>query len=1051
MTFYRKISDSRPNRRANWPNFCPNLNRLFGRCPASTLRYMHPVTSAGPLTGRADELALLDGYLRDLTRGNGATVLIEGEPGIGKTTLVRTALAATPTGSHQVFWGTGDELSQEIPLSPFLDALAVRRPSHNARRATIAGLLRGEVATDRGADVPKMLTEQLIALTIDESDARPVVLVIDDLQWADPHSIKLWGRLARTAQQVPLLLIGLTRPAAQREDLVTLRRTVDAGARVQLNALTQSDVAELVKTLAGGQPDKGLLRLARGAAGNPLYLTELLAALNRSGGIVVTATGAARLTTDSVPDSLAAAIADRLDFVSTPTREVLRAAALLGVEFVVPDLTIVLGKAVTEVMPALDEARATGVLTDSGNGATLAFRHPLLRDALYAELSAPVRSAWHLEAGHALAAAGAAPDRVARQLLPALAATAGESIRPELPPAGTGGSLTHAAAVQSARQPANRRTPAIQLERPPMDAGAIRSGGLIDEWMLDWLTTSAESLIGQAPGVASELLRQAVASIPAGTLQHGWLTSRLADALYRTGDKPEAARVAERALAYATAPDLVVDLHWTLAQVRLVTGAGEASLTALKSALDTPGITPKHRARLLVLAARTSLSLADFSVANTEARDALASAEVAGDIWSTGWALHVLAIMATIRGDLADVLPLYDRALAVTETDPALTDLGILLQINKAITLGNLNRYGEALTAAEQARQLADRIGTSIRLAQAHGLLGQAEFEIGQWDDALSEISAVPDNLKEYAAICIDSGIAAKISFHRNEPEAALRYLAAAEPHADQIEQLPVPYLVLAQSLERERAGSLPEALAIVIAPFETSPEDIGDNEDLLIDAVRLAVKVGDKKTAQEITTLAMQLAEGSEIPSRQANALYCKGMVDRDAVILLAAAQRFVDSGKKLPQAKAFEAAAQCLVEAEDMTKAKQALEQAMEIYEFLDAEADINRLHAEFRQYGIRRGNHRQHRRAVSGWESLTETELKVVALVQEGLSNPEIAARLFTSKRTVGTHVSHILKKLSLTTRTDIARESAKRSIAGQDSAGEEASVGVGAGVG
>src|SRR6201986_2147316 len=188
---------------------------------------MHPVTSAGVLAGRADELALLDGYLRDLTRGDGNAVLIEGEPGIGKTTLVRTALASLPPSSCQVFWGAGDELGQELPLLPFLDALGVRRPSASVRRTTIAGLLRGEVATDRGADVPAMLAEQLIALTIEETAARPVVLAIDDLQWADAASVKLWGRLARTAQQVPLLLIGMIRPAPQREDLLALRRTVD--------------------------------------------------------------------------------------------------------------------------------------------------------------------------------------------------------------------------------------------------------------------------------------------------------------------------------------------------------------------------------------------------------------------------------------------------------------------------------------------------------------------------------------------------------------------------------------------------------------------------------------------------------------------------------------------------------------------------------------------------------------------------------------------------------------------------------------------------------
>ena len=190
-------------------------------------------------------------------------------------------------------------------------------------------------------------------------------------------------------------------------------------------ALAQPAVTELVKELAGGQPDAGLLRLAEGAAGNPLYLTELLAALSRSGGIAVTASGTAQLAAETVPGSLPAAIADRLDFVSATTRDMLRAAALLGVEFAVPDLTTVLGKTVADVMPAIDEARATGVLTDSGNGTALAFRHPLIREALYAELPAAVRGAWHRDAGHALAAAGAAPDRVARQLLRAIGAPTG--------------------------------------------------------------------------------------------------------------------------------------------------------------------------------------------------------------------------------------------------------------------------------------------------------------------------------------------------------------------------------------------------------------------------------------------------------------------------------------------------------------------------------------------------------------------------------------------------------------------------------------------------
>jgi DNA-binding CsgD family transcriptional regulator/tetratricopeptide (TPR) repeat protein len=1045
---------------------------------------MHPVTPAGVLAGRVDELALLDGLLRELARGGGNAVLIEGEPGIGKTALVRAALSAAalgfhvPQGAHlgsqggrQVFWGAGDELGQELPLLPFLDALEVRAASVNARRTTIAGLLRGEVATDRGADVPALLAEQLIALTIDETATRPVVLVIDDLHWADPASVKLWGRLARTAHQVPLLLIGLTRPVPQRDDLLALRRAVEDEHRVQLGSLSRPAVAELVGTLAGGRPDTGLLRLADGAAGNPLYLTEMLAALARSGGIEVTPTGSAQLAQGTVPDSLPGAIADRLGFVSAPTREVLRAAALLGVEFAITDLTAVLGRTVAALVPALDEARATGVLTDSGS--SLAFRHPLIREALYAEMPVSVRAAWHREAGHALASAGAAPDRVARQLLRALggpihprtAAGPASIAAPAGPSDGRNGADGESSAAprmsgvsadehdaldaHEAREAPHGPTDEIDLprtgtaqpraagaamafdiERPPVGPDSTRSSGPVDEWMMDWLGTSADSLVGQAPAVAAELLSQAVGSIPAGSARHGRLAGRLADALYRTGDHAAAVRVVERALGYATDPDLIVDLHWTLAQCRILAGSVEESLTTIEQALAAPGLSAKHRARLLVLAARTYQFLGDLEAADREAEGALASAQEVDDAWATGWALHVLAIGATIRGDLTDALPLYDRGLAVTETDPTLADLGLLLQINKAATLCNLNRYDEALTAAERAQQLADRVGTAIRLAQAHNVLGNLYFEVGRWDDALYELSAVPTNLKEPGAACDDLGISALISFHRNEPATARIQLAATEPHARRLGPRSIPPLILTRSLDREQDGDLSGALAVLRAAFDGNSDDLGETEDLLGDAVRLALTIEDKAIAETLTGHASALAEGSLIPTRQANALYCHGMVDRDAATLLEAAQRYGDASRPLPRAKALEAAATCFVEVEDRTGARLAFEQAVEIYEALRAEADLNRVQAEFRGYGIRRGPHSKHRRAQSGWESLTDAELKVAAFVEEGLSNPEIAGRLMLSRRTVATHVSHILKKLDVATRTDIARESALR---------------------
>jgi DNA-binding CsgD family transcriptional regulator/tetratricopeptide (TPR) repeat protein len=940
-----------------------------------------PAALGGALTGRDAEMAMLVGLVAEVAGGRGRSVLIEGEPGIGKSALVRAALAEAAAGC-QVFWGAGDELGQELPLLPFLDGLRVREPSVSPRRNTILRLLRGELAADRGMDASVALAEQLLALVGEQCAAQPTILVIDDLQWADQASVALWGRLARSVRQVPLLLVGMLRPVPQRDELLALRRAVDDAVRLQLTGLTDAAVTELVAAQVGGQPDDKLVRLADGAAGNPLYVTELVAALARSSSLTVTDAGSAELTDGPAPSSLSAAIADRLGFVSGPVREVVQAAALLGVDFAVPDLATVLGRGVAELIPAVDEALAAGVLAESGNG--LAFRHPMIRAALYDVIPEPVRAAWHRDAGRALAEVGAPADRVARQLLRAV----------DLP----GGAAE------------------------PMDP-----------WMLSWLDRTAELLVGQAPGVAAELLRQAVAGSLAGSAQHDRLVARLADALYRIGDVAGAEQVANHALARAVEPDLVVDLHWTLAQCSMRAGRHAESLATLDRALAAPGISARHRARLLVLAARTHSLLGEVEKAGQVAATALAAASEAGDNWAMGWALHVLTIVTSVQGRMTDALGLFDRALTVTEGDPALTDLRLLLQINKAVTLGDLDRYEEALAVARRARHLADQAGRVIRLAQAHSALGQLLFDMGRWDDALAEVQILPEDLKEPVASCCDLGIAAVICFHRGETAAARGHLAAAVPHARRLGKRVIGPLVLARSLDCEQRDALPQALAELTAGFDDNAGDLEELEELLADAVRLAIRTGDLDTAKALAGHAEALAADSEIPHRQANALYCFGLLDRDATRLLAAAERYGHAGRALLRGKALEAAAGEFVCADDRDQARGAFTRAVEIYASLGAATDVARLQARFRAHGIRRSPHTKHRRVRSGWDSLTPTEIRVAALVEGGLSNPEIAAKLFLSRRTVATHVSHILKKLDVNSRIDIAREAALRNIA------------------
>ena len=143
-------------------------------------------------------------------------------------------------------------------------------------------------------------------------------------------------------------------------------------------------------------------------------------------------------------------------------------------------------------------------------------------------------------------------------------------------------------------------------------------------------------------------------------------------------------------------------------------------------------------------------------------------------------------------------------------------------------------------------------------------------------------------------------------------------------------------------------------------------------------------------------------------------------------------AADDYRQAGRPRPRAQALEAAGVVLAEAGDVPGARTHFTSAFALYTALNANWDLARTQARFRTYGIRRGPSVRHRRSRRGWGSLTPTELRIVRLVADGMSNPQIAGQLFLSRRTVQTHVSHILAKLDLRSRIDIAREASGRDL-------------------
>ncbi|GAA1035601.1 LuxR family transcriptional regulator [Virgisporangium ochraceum] len=927
-----------------------------------------------PRVSRRARTAEMHGYVSDLAAGRGRGIVVTGEPGIGKSELMRVARDEAVRLGCQVFWCDCEELSEAFPLLPLLDAFAPdgALSRYAEAHAQIAEWLRtAAIPGNRGDGVGAAITSML-SLISEVCEAGPALLVVDDLHWADPATVVTLSRLFRSTHRRPLLVAGVARPVPRRDDLAALRRAAEA--QVPLSGLSDDEVLDIVTRAVGGRPGERLRRLAAEAGGNPLYLRELMDAVRRTGTVIADG-GLVEMTCANTPDSLHSAIADRLGFLSAPVLEVLRVAALLGVAFPVSSLASVSGRGIGDLTPVLDEAIATGVLCE--HGAELAFRHPLIRAALYEEMPESIRAAWHLDAARALVRQGASTERVARQVLPAI------------------------------------------------DSGTVTA----DRSLVEWLGGAVDTLAGQTPKATVKLLRWALADMPPTSTRYELLTCRLADALFRSGEPAEAARTAYGAVTFVRRPELVVDLHRTLMGCRAIEGRWDEALRAVEAALRMPGLDESHRARLLALSARTHRGLGRVDRAEEAARQALAVATSVGDRWATGWALGVMTVVHGMRGEEAAALPLFERALAVAEGDPSLADLRLMLLLNQAAALGDLDRYDEAIESAERAREQADASGSMVRLAQATCVLAELLFDVGRWDDVLERLDPDGGTPAEALVQCCNYGVVATIRLRRGDP-AAIQSLLDAHRHLKRLgDDRTVGSLTLARSLEREQAGAPAEALAVLVDGLARCEEELEQTTDLLADAVRLAMIVGDIGRAEGLALRAEAVAGASEVFHRRAVGLHCRGLVDDDPAVLVEAADQYGKASRPLPRAQALEAAGVGFAESGDVPAARRAFTGAYEVYSALGASWDLARIQARFRTYGIRRGPRFQHRRSQQGWDSLTPAEKKVVGLVAEGLSNPQIAAQLFLSRRTVQTHVSHVLSKLELSSRSEIVREAGR----------------------
>jgi class 3 adenylate cyclase len=387
------------------------------------------------LAGRARELEVLVDAWKESGEGRGRVVLISGEPGIGKTRLsIETALVARRNGAL-VLAGRCDE-EMGLPYQPFVEAIRFQAalgdelpnewfgafPGELARLVpeladSISGLepaVRSDPESERSR-----LFEAVTSWLHTTAASVPVLLVLDDIHWADRPTLLLLRHLVHETARDPILIVGtyrstdLDRSHPLSGMLADLRRD-DRVARLAVDGLTADGVAELLERAAGHELDQPAIDLADAifaeTAGNPFFVGEIVRHLVESGSLV---RRDGRWTSDftladvGLPEGVREVVGRRISRLDDRAQKVLSVAAVIGQEFAVPVLAAVAGNDEDSVLDLLDAARAAGLVNEVGLD-RYRFGHALVRATLLEELTTSRRVRTHRKIGEVLEAQHAA-------------------------------------------------------------------------------------------------------------------------------------------------------------------------------------------------------------------------------------------------------------------------------------------------------------------------------------------------------------------------------------------------------------------------------------------------------------------------------------------------------------------------------------------------------------------------------------------------------------------------------------------------------------------